>query len=111
LAFAVPVALTWFTWHVLCSSLLALPVSSEFETAFARGIGQRLDAAVVEIAAAVEHHLADPLGLGALRHQLAHHLCRFDIGAGLEPAAHLLFERRSLRQRLALPVVAHLRID
>src|SRR5262245_32982011 len=90
----------------------AAPLSnSEVEAALARGIGQRLDPAVVEIAAAVEHHVLDPLGRGPLRHQLAHRLGGFDIGAGLEAAAHLLFQRGGGCQRLTLHVVDHLRVN
>src|SRR5689334_4281281 len=43
----------------------------EVEAAFTRGIGQRLDASVIEIAAAVEHDVLDSLFLRALGDQLA----------------------------------------
>ena len=39
---------------------------SELQAAFARGIGQRLDAAVVAVAGAVERDLLDAGGLGLL---------------------------------------------
>src|ERR1700745_3646150 len=81
----------------------------EAQSALARGIRQRLDAAVIEIAAAVEHHFLDAILHRALRHKLACGLGGVDIGTGL--VAHFLFHRRSRRQRLALLVVDHLRID
>ena len=43
----------------------------ELQSGFSRGIGQRLDAAVVQIAAAIEDHFLDSLFLGALGDQLA----------------------------------------
>ena len=43
----------------------------ELQAAFAGGVGQRLDAAVIDVAAAVEHHLRDAGLLGALGDQLA----------------------------------------
>src|SRR5262245_27580765 len=44
----------------------------EVQTAGARAVGKRLDAPVVQVAAAVEAHLLDALLLRAFRHQLAH---------------------------------------
>src|SRR5438477_5564517 len=66
--------------------------SSEFQSALTRGFGQRLDAAVVEIAAAVEHHVLDALRRRALRDQLADRLGGGDVGAGLMTAAHVLLD-------------------
>jgi hypothetical protein len=43
----------------------------EIQTGFARRIGQSLDAAVIQIAAAIEDHLLDALLLRALGDQLA----------------------------------------
>src|SRR5262245_23096554 len=43
----------------------------ELQSAGARAVGQRLDSTVIEVATAVEAHLADAAGLGALREQLA----------------------------------------
>src|SRR5215510_13944100 len=85
--------------------------SSEIEPAFARRIRQGLDAAVVEVAAAVEDHVLDALGRCPLRDQLTDRLRRRDIGAGLEAAAHVLLQRGRGRNRLALHVVDHLRVD
>jgi len=75
-----------FTCHndLLSSSGLRPLHCLEFEAALARGIGQCLDASVVEIAAAVEHHGFDALMLGALRYELPDRLCGIDIGAGFQ---------------------------
>src|SRR5271170_7954318 len=83
----------------------------ETQPAPACRIGQRLDAAVIEIVAAVEHHFLDALGSGALRHQLADRLGGADIGAGLEAAPQVLFERGRGRDRLAALVVDHLGVN
>jgi len=58
-------------------------LSSEVEPALARRVGQRLDPAVIEIAAAVEHHVLDAFVLGALGDELADRLGGLDAGAGL----------------------------
>src|SRR5262245_340403 len=81
----------------------------EAQTALARRIRKRLDAPVIEIAAAVEHHLLDAVLDGALREQLADRLRRVDVGAGL--LAHLLLQRRGGGERLAFLVVDDLRVD
>jgi hypothetical protein len=58
--------------------------------------GERLDAAVIEVAAAVEHHVLDALFLGALGDELADRLGRIDAGAGLLAAlARRLLERET----------------
>ena len=61
-------------------------LTSEIQPAFARGIGQRLHAAVIEVAAAIEHDLLDALRGGAFGDQFADRLRRLDVGAGLELA-------------------------
>src|SRR6516225_2408529 len=81
----------------------------EAQSALPRSIRQRLDAAVIEIAAAIEYHFLDAPLHAALGEQLAHRLCRIDVGTGL--FAHVLFQRRSGRERLALQIVDHLRVD
>ncbi len=105
---------TGFTCHRSVPGSVAaccvLP-SSEIQSALAGGIGQGLDAPVIEVAAAVEDHVLDSLGRRALGDQLAHRLGRGDIGAGLELPAQILFERGGRRDRLALLVVDHLRVD
>src|ERR1700751_2237719 len=52
----------------------------EAQPTLARRIRKRLDAAVIKIAAAVEHHFLDAVLHGALGEQLAHRLGRIDIG-------------------------------
>src|ERR1700758_1245981 len=58
-------------------------VALEAEPAFARRIRQHLDAAVIEIAAAIEHHFLDTVLHGALGKQLADGLRCIDVGAGV----------------------------
>src|SRR5262245_65919055 len=79
--------------------------SSETEPALARRVRQRLDAAVVEITAAIEHDLLDALRRCAFGEPFADHLCRLDIGAGLEGAAHVLLQRGGGCEGLAVRVV------
>src|SRR5918995_4248741 len=83
----------------------------EIEPALAGGVGQRLDAAVIEIAAAVEHHLLHAGGAGALRNHAPDLFRRVDIGTGLQLAAHVLLERGGGGDRDAALVVDDLRID
>src|SRR4051794_1842114 len=83
----------------------------EAEPALARSIGQRLDAAVIEIAATIEHDFLDALLHRTLRQQLADRLRRIDVGTGVTGVAHFLLERRGGRERLALQIVDDLRID
>ena len=64
----------------------------EVEAAFARGVGQRLDAPMIEIAAAVEHDVLDTLLRGALGNQLADHLGSRNVGARLAALALRLFQ-------------------
>src|SRR5438067_6960793 len=92
------------------SSVVRHP-SLEFQSAFTRGVGQRLDAPVIEIASAVEDHVLDALCGRPLRQELADRLGRRDVGAVLEATAHILFERRRRSERLAFEVVDHLGID
>src|SRR3954471_20202937 len=81
----------------------------EVQATFARGIAERFDAAVVAIAAAVEHDILDALLDRALGNQRAHRLGGLDIGARLR--AHVLLQRGGRRQRQPLHVVDHLGID
>src|SRR4029077_4451074 len=97
---------------VLCRlSSVVCPLSSEIKSAFARCLGQSFHPAVIEVAAAIEHHVLDALLLGALGDQLADRLGRVDAGAGLQAVARGLLDRRGRRQRDALVVVDHLGID
>src|SRR3954469_16973458 len=72
----------------------------EAEPALARSIGQRLDAAVIEIIATIEHDFLLALLPRTLRQQLADRLRRIDVGTGVTGVAHFLLERRGGRERL-----------
>src|SRR5208282_4870523 len=87
------------------------PLSSEIEPALARGLRQGLDAAVIEVSAAVEHDVLDALLLRALGDELAHRLRRVDAGAGLQAFPRRLLDRGGRSDRDALIVIDHLRID
>src|SRR5215211_2639269 len=87
------------------------PPILEIEARFARRVGQRLDAAVVEITRAVKDHRLDAGLAGALRDEAPDLLRRVDVGAGLELAAHVLLERGGGRKRDAALVVDDLRVD
>src|SRR4029077_2669393 len=56
----------------------------EIQSALARCLGERLDAAVIKISAAIEHHVGDALLLGARRNQLADSFGGVDTGPGLD---------------------------
>src|SRR5262245_8167103 len=89
----------------------ANPPSSEREAAGPCRIGQRLHPAVVLIAAAVEHHGPDALGLRALRDELAHQLRGSDVAAGLHLGAELRRAAVDGDEGLAVHVVDDLRVD
>src|SRR5258706_15430428 len=65
------------------------PYTLEFQSCFAGGVGQGLDAAVIHSPAAIEGNSGDSGGLAALGDGLAGGLGGGDVGAGLERAAHL----------------------
>src|SRR5207302_10637283 len=104
-----------FTCHGVFQSLrgscLCPRKKLEAQPAFARRIRKRLDAPVIEIAAAIEHDFLDAVLHGALRQELADRFRRIDVGTGIAGLAHRLLERGRRRQRLALQVVDDLRID
>ena len=82
--------------------------SIELQSALAGAVGERLDAPVVEVAAAVEHDLADAGGLGPLGDQLA------DLAAASRPCARLAQRRPRARRRppaCGRVVVDDLRVD
>src|SRR3954468_21348753 len=89
----------------------ARPHPLEIQAAFARGVGERLDAPVVAVAAAIEHDVLDALLDRALGDELADRLRRIDVGAGLQVAAHVLLKRRGRRNRCAPSVVDHLGVN
>src|SRR3546814_7678552 len=69
----------------------SLQPSSELQSAFTRGFRQRLDAAVEQKAAAIEHHLGDARLLGSRSDALADARRRVDIRTRL--GARAFFER------------------
>src|SRR5215470_17563874 len=84
---------------------------SKIQPALAGGVRQGFDAAVIEVVAAIEHHILHAGGRRAFGDPLAHRLGGADIGSGLEAGAHILFERRRRRHRRAFAIVDHLGID
>src|ERR1035438_9065348 len=86
---------------VHCALLLKL------QAGFAGGVGQCLDAPVVEVAAAIEDHLLDALFHSQLGHCLADFLGRCQVAACL----HFGSQRGGRNQRLTLLVVDYLRVD
>src|SRR6185503_6561930 len=82
----------------------------EVETAGARAVGERFDAPVVEVAAAVERHGADALLLRALREELADRGREPDLALALDQRLHVV-AGRGLGQRHALHVVDDLGVD
>src|SRR3569833_3209563 len=83
---------------------------SELEAAFASGIGERLAAAVIEVAAAIEDHFLDLGRLAALGDQLADRSGAFDRAAVLG-CPQILVEGRGGGERTARRVVDDLGID
>jgi hypothetical protein len=84
---------------------------SERQAALTGGIGQRCDAAVIHVAAAVEHDFLDAGSQGALGDQLADFDGRRLVGARLDLALDALVERRGRGERGALTVVDDLGLD
>src|SRR5260370_38526342 len=86
-------------------------LSLESEPALAGGVGQGLDPAMEEIAAAVEHDGGDAGGLGALGDEPADGCRSGLVGALLEALAQGLVAARPRGHRSAGGVVHHLRVD
>ena len=84
---------------------------SERQAALAGGVGQRSDAAVIHVAAAVEDDFLDAGRQRALGEQLADLGRRRLVGAGLDLALDVLVERRGRRERRTLTVIDGLGID
>src|SRR4029079_9749855 len=83
----------------------------EIQACFARGLGKRLDAPMVEIAATIEPHFLDARLKRALGHELAHGSRRRKVAALRQIAFEVLVQGRRRGNRLAGAVVDHLRID
>src|SRR5262245_25542257 len=84
---------------------------SEIEPRLAGGVGQGLDAAVVQEAVAVEHDALDLALETHLGDQRADLLGRLGLGVRLERALQVTRQRRRGRERAALGVVHDLRVD
>src|SRR6185312_7153622 len=82
---------------------------SEIEAGFARGIGERFHAPMIDVAPAVEHDLLHAFGKGAFGDLLADSASRFDV-VGLGGLA-FFFVGRGSRERGSFHVVDHLGID
>ena len=72
---------------------------SEAQAAFAGGFGQRLDAAVIDVGAAVEDDFLDAGLGGALGDQLADGSSGGGVGAGLQRTLQILLEASRRRRR------------
>src|SRR6476620_1278168 len=90
---------------------LVLPSILELQSAFAGGIRQRLDPAVIQPATAVKDDFLDLGTLCAIGQERAHGFGRDDAAGGLQRLPQGLVQRRGSRQRRALEVVDDLRID
>src|SRR5882762_2248360 len=89
----------------------AIQTPLEFETALAGGIGQRLDATMEDIAAAIEDDPVDPRRLGAFGNQFADRDCRVPIGARLQIRLQVCLNTGGRRQRAPGRIVDNLSID
>src|SRR4051794_17185189 len=87
------------------------PADLEAQAALAGGIGQRLDAAVIKVARAVEDHARHAGSARALGNEAPDLLRRVDVAAALQLAAHVLLERRGGREGHAAVVVDDLGVD
>src|SRR5262245_2780389 len=109
----------WTTWSFSSrsSALILLTVSpcatrgrpSELQPGRARRLGHGLHTPVIEVAAAVEHRLLQPLRLETLGDESTDLLRRLDVPGGRIALAQL--EGRGLRQRDPAPVVDRLDVD
>src|SRR5690606_30146693 len=83
----------------------------EVQAGLARGVGQRLDAAVIDVRPTIEDDfLAAGLG-GALGDELADSGGSGGVGAGLQRTLQVLLQARSRGDGVALGVVDDLRVD
>src|SRR5512132_270983 len=88
--------------------------TSELQAGFARRVGHRFDAAVIEEPVAIEHHALHALFLQPLGDGLADRLGAGDVatlGRLVERALHGRLGRGRRRDRLAVGVVHHLHVD
>src|SRR6266851_1628658 len=93
------------------SRKICFDIGLELQPRFPRRIRERLDAAVILVPAAVEHHFADSGGLGALGDGFADHLGCRDVAATLEILFGFFVDRTGGDQSLARAVVDDLRVN
>src|SRR6516225_1069474 len=84
---------------------------SELEAGFARGVGEGLHAAVVEVAVAVENDLVDVALEADFRDERADLLRGVGLVVVLERTLEIARERGGGGERLAVAVVHDLRVD
>src|SRR5262245_52206226 len=94
-----------------CNFAMAVRSALELETRFARGVRQRLDAAVILVTRAVERNRLDARLLRALGDALADFGRRLDVAAPLHVRPQLGLGRGRGRQHLGAACVYHLGVD
>src|ERR1700756_471643 len=93
------------------SRKICFDIGLELYPRFPRRIGERLDAAVVLVPAAVEHYFGDSGGFGTLGNDFTDDLGRGDVAAALQILFRFFVDRAGGDQSLAGAVVDDLRID
>jgi hypothetical protein len=114
LTVAISASFTWFTSHELALSFFSGPSLSQalkIQSRFARRIGQRLDAPMIDIGAAVENHVLDASLQSARRNQLSNLGRSRNVGAFFEAALQLAIDAGRRRKRMAIRIVDDLGID
>src|SRR5579864_5027790 len=110
---------TIFSWNSLPRSSpprrsrsMRIPIVLELQSGLAGGVGQRLDAAMVQVAAAVEDHRLHARGDGALRQRATHGGGGRGVGGvPLQATLQLALDARGGNDGTALSVVDDLRGD
>src|SRR5258708_3867768 len=96
---------------VRLSRKICFDIGLEVDPRFPRRIRERLDAAVILVSAAVEHHFVYAGSFGALGNNLADHLRRRDVAPTLQILFRFAVHGAGGNQCLARTVVDHLRIN
>src|SRR5579862_3285742 len=93
------------------SRRICFDISLEVQSCLSGRIRQRLDAAMVLVAAPVEHNLLDTCGASPLGDNFANHFCGGHVAASLGQSARLLVERAGGNQRAPTLIVDDLRVN
>src|SRR6267378_7058139 len=93
------------------SRKICFDIGLELYPRFPRRICERLDAAVILVSAAVEHHLADPSSLRALGDRFANDFRGRNVAAALQTLFRFAIDRTRRNQRLSGAVVDYLRVN